>query len=41
VREEISRIAIVNVARVTSGTPGSEATGITGLIKVTGGTIAA
>ena len=41
VQEDISRLAIVNVARVTSGSPGPEATGITGLIKVTGGTIAA
>ena len=41
VREEISRLAIVNVARVTTDSPGPGATGITGLIKVTGGTIAA
>jgi hypothetical protein len=41
VREEISRVAIVDVARVTSGPPGSGAIAITGLIKVAGGTIAA
>ena len=41
VEEEISPAAIVNVARVTSGSQRSETTGITGLIKVTGGTIAA